>query len=396
MHAAENEDVGVVLSATPESFDAPTASVTSTDYAAIFDIGAAADIVNNKLNMSDFEKYYFLKRTWCPPENYKLPYSEHHKKNMCVKRFLNLKHINMFEWIAYSDLKKGLFCKYCVLFAKSNSRVSKNLRNFVQEPVVKFAKLLGTDGYLLVHNNNSYHIQAVLDGQNFLKTFENPDCDVRNQIDTFRAAQANENRERLKPIIRSIMYLGKQNISLRGHRDDGPLKKESEYNEGNFRELLRFRVESGDEVLKKHLETTSSRATYISKTTQNELIHCIGEEICNVIIENIKTSKYYSVIFDETTDQAHVSQMSVVLRYIHQNEIKEDFISFIDCHEENYTPLDNDTLEPVLSGKVLGQTVLNIIKKVGLNLNNCVGICTDGCSVMVSKQHGAVKETKRV
>ena len=32
-----------------------------------------------------------------------------------------------------------------------------------------------------------------------------------------------ENRKRLKPIIETIIFLGRQNILLRGHRDDGPL-----------------------------------------------------------------------------------------------------------------------------------------------------------------------------
>ncbi|XP_071056243.1 52 kDa repressor of the inhibitor of the protein kinase-like [Onthophagus taurus] len=165
-------------------------------------------------------------------------------------------------------------------------------------------------------------------------------------------------------------------------------------NEGNFRELLRFRVESGDDILRKHLETMSSRATYISKTTQNELVNCIGEEITAKIVNQIKNAKYFSVMFDETTDVSHVSQMSIVIRYVHENDVREDFIAFLDCHEENYT-LDKDTLEPILSGKILGQTVLKQLKLLDLNLNNCVGICTDGCSVMTSEQNGAVQEVKK-
>jgi hypothetical protein len=41
-------------------------------------------------------------------------------------------------------------------------------------------------------------------------------------LDEQRMKEIKENR-RLKPIIKSIMFLGRQNIALRGHRDDGHL-----------------------------------------------------------------------------------------------------------------------------------------------------------------------------
>lgn len=98
--------------------------------------------------------------------------------------------------------------------------------------------------------------------------------------------QVLENRARLKPIVESVIFLGRQNIPLRGHRDQGSLvgnehnkNNLSAINEGNFRELLRFRILSGDTILKNHLETTSSKATYISHTTQEEIIQCCKQEI---------------------------------------------------------------------------------------------------------------------
>lgn len=59
-----------------------------------------------------------------------------------------------------------------------------------------------------------------------------------------------ENRARLKKVIENIIYLGRQGIALRGHRDDGPINCESTKNGGNFRELLKFRANCGDVELK--------------------------------------------------------------------------------------------------------------------------------------------------
>jgi len=76
-----------------------------------------------------------------------------------------------------------------------------------------------------------------------------------------------------------LIFLGRQNIALRDHRDDGSVNDLSDYslkNEGNFRELLKFKVLSGDIALEKHLKNAEAIATYISKTTQNTLISIIG------------------------------------------------------------------------------------------------------------------------
>jgi len=62
------------------------------------------------------------------------------------------------------------------------------------------------------------------------------------------------------------------------------------------------------------LETTSSKATYISHTSQEEIIQCCKEEILFQIGENIREIQYFSIIFDETTDVSHISQMSLSIR----------------------------------------------------------------------------------
>lgn len=76
-----------------------------------------------------------------------------------------------------------------------------------------------------------------------------------------------ENRERLVLIIKFILFLGRQNIALRSHRDNGQLlspnmssdfssNTESITNHGNFRELLKFRIDAGDNG-GKYIKTTN-------------------------------------------------------------------------------------------------------------------------------------------
>lgn len=86
-------------------------------------------------------------------------------------------------------------------------------------------------------------------------------------------------------------------------------------------------------------------------------------------MNEVKESKYYCILFDETTDVSHVSQMCLILRYINKGVIQENFISFIDCHTYVYkqnksfdsiedTIQDCNDYEPKLTGEILGNTVV--------------------------------------
>ncbi|KAG8174061.1 hypothetical protein JTE90_026420 [Oedothorax gibbosus] len=192
---------------------------------------------------------------------------------------------------------------------------------------------------------------------------------------------------------------------VRGHRDDGPICLESPVSsEGNFKALLRFRVDAGDKVLEKHLNTASSRSTYVSKTIQNQIINCCKEEITEVILSRVSQAGLYSIIFDETTDSSNKAQVSLVLRYVRfgkEVQIREDFITFVDafaemmsadimdvdndslnCDQDNYSIQErlSDNNELSISGENLGQIILRKLTELNLPLTQCVGIGTDGCS----------------
>jgi len=68
-----------------------------------------------------------------------------------------------------------------------------------------------------------------------------------------------------------LIFLGRQNIALRGHCDDGSVNDLSDNpleNEGNFRELLKYKILSENIALENHLKNAEATTTYTSKTTQ--------------------------------------------------------------------------------------------------------------------------------
>jgi len=82
------------------------------------------------------------------------------------------------------------------------------LKTLVTEPLKKYAKLLGKDGALDVHNNTIYHKNATQQAIDFLTTYSEPSKEIINILHSKRNEETQENRARLRPIIDSIVFLG--------------------------------------------------------------------------------------------------------------------------------------------------------------------------------------------
>lgn len=87
------------------------------------------------------------------------------------------------------------------------------LKKLVAKPLVFFAKLLGKD-YLPVHEANKYHKEAMQTGKDFLVCVCAPEKDVANQICIQHLHQVNDNRSRWFAIIKSVIFLGRQNKNI--------------------------------------------------------------------------------------------------------------------------------------------------------------------------------------
>ena len=68
------------------------------------------------------------------------------------------------------------------------------------------------------------------------------------------------NRAVMTSIVKCLELCGRQGIAVRGHRDDST---SDELNQGKFKAIVDFRIESGDQVLKEHVLSASKRATYL-------------------------------------------------------------------------------------------------------------------------------------
>ena len=187
--------------------------------------------------LSNEEKVVVLEK--CKPlKSYQFPTSDEYGKRRCF----NTSWFDEYCWLAYSTSQNGAYCKVCSLFCDSSKadKLVKSPLTFWTTATQKFKK----------HEKSEVHKNASLLADNFLKVMKSKQKPISEQLNEAVASQVRKNRMKLKPIIEIILFCGRQNIPLRGHRESS---SSIDNNPGNFKELLAFRVNCGDHVLKDQL-----------------------------------------------------------------------------------------------------------------------------------------------
>ncbi|KAJ8871752.1 hypothetical protein PR048_028089 [Dryococelus australis] len=213
----------------------------------------------------------------------------------------------MYEWLAYSKKASGGLCKIGILFGRCERGTNNvKLSKLVVTPINTYKNAVET---LKHHASTDFRKGNMIASHNFLMVMDGKYVDV---IVSMRATE--KKKKKLIPIIKTVFFCVAQNIPLRGCRYVGDLQTEPEkkYGEGNFRALLKFRIDAGDEILASHIGLCDKNASYISKTTQNEIIRCCGDIITEKKFAKIKNTKYFTIMADETTDISINEQLAMI------------------------------------------------------------------------------------
>ena len=115
---------------------------------------------------------------------------------------------------------------------------------------------------------------------------------------------------------------------------------------------------------------------YLSHDIQNELITLMSKTVIDEIMHRVKQAKYYGFLLDCTRHASRVEQKSIILRFCNflTGAIEKHFIGFI----------------PVLktTGEYLANSVLQELKRNGLDIQNCQGQGYDNGANMVGINKG--------
>ena len=130
-------------------------------------------------------------------------------------------------------------------------------KNLCSEPLTVFSKNAHKRLADQQNKTGTIHQKTVPIYDDFMKIMDGKILAINDQV-KLKLDQVIFNQTVLKSIIETIIFCGRQALSLRGHRDDPRFYNSSlldftSVNVGNFLELIQFRVVAGNEILKKHI-----------------------------------------------------------------------------------------------------------------------------------------------
>nr|CAI5832542.1 unnamed protein product [Callosobruchus analis] len=96
-------------------------------------------------------------------------------------------------------------------------------------------------------------------------------------------------------------------IALRGHKDYDLLDIKPDLSnldraKGNFRNLLKFRLDAGDQILLDHLKNSGDKAKYISPMIQNQILEICDSVDTEKLVNEVSETEGFVILDDETAD----------------------------------------------------------------------------------------------
>ena len=176
------------------------------------------------------------------------------------RKFLKawLEDDRFFSWLVYTQLSDGGgLCKICIIMQARLKHGNIGNAAFVKKACIDFKKFIEK---AVDHRDVSYHKEATTAAKNFVKSMESGQ-NVCASLETVYATQMKENRNIITSIAKTVIFCA-SNIPLSGHSED----------KGNFMNFLQFRIDAGDEELKKHFARMAGNAKYTSPMFKNEIL----------------------------------------------------------------------------------------------------------------------------
>ena len=277
------------------------------------------------------------------------------------------------SWLLYSDKTKCVYCFPCMLFANKTMTSPP-----IIDPQQGFNNWKKLNPKIPDHENSNEHRTNMFKWADFKSNLNK-----NNTIDCALQLEINNEKEKwkhiLKVVIDCVRFCCVNNLALRGSNCD--IGKPGC---GIFLNLIGL-ISKYDSVLSSHLKH-KGQITYLSNKIQNEFINLLGSKVRNEIIQRIKNSKYFSIIFDSTPDVSREDQLCEIIRYVREvnNEfvIEESFVDFIYTNEK--------------TGLGIASDVLQKLEKDGLSFKNCRGQGYDNGANMAGKYQGVQARLKEI
>jgi hypothetical protein len=269
-------------------------------------------------------------------------------------------------WLMYSESTGNVFCFVCILF-NSNSSINPFVKN-------GFSNWKKGDERISGHENSSVHQVCTMKWLHRLNNKTN----INKQLTKQLKVEENYWIDILKRVVEAIRFLSTRGLAFRGsHEVIGVTDN------GNYLGILEL-IAKFDPVLKAHIKNYGNKGrgsvSYISKTICEELIGIMSLKVFDHIVNEIIKSKYFVIVVDSTPDLAHIDQLSIIIRYCLNGTVHERFLGFVSFHSH--------------TGEALATTVLEFLKRSGIDIANCRAQTYDNAANMSGKYRGLQAQIK--
>lgn len=179
-----------------------------------------------------------------------------------------------------------------------------------------------------------------------------------------------EQREYLRSLFDVVVMMGRQNIPLQGHADKEPRSKA--FTPSNFQALLEFRINAGDDALRRRFETSPASLEFCSSTQLQQILE-VGEKcICEELLSEVKEARFFSLVVEDVTEVAGENRIPTFVRFVDQNNhLREEFLGFL-------------LFEGDVEG-IVENLCAEISEKNGLSMEDCRGQAYFSTGVHASK-----------
>ena len=287
------------------------------------------------------------------------------------RRAFNSSWYKQYPWLEYSLTSDAAFCFACRHFAVSGET------RFTVDGWTNWKKASYSDSGFSLHNTCDSHLNSMIFWCEYNNIKNSGAGNVMQLQNDAYAMQVIENRHYVKTIAEVLLLTATQNLAQRGHRE---LLNDIGKNPGNFKKLLTLVVRH-DPALSARFLDGETVTRYTCPTIQNEILATLADMVRRGIINDVKTSKYFTILLDESKDVSKKEQVSFVLRFFDNKCVRECFVDF-----KPASSLDAESLSSL---------VLKTLSSYGLDVKaHLVGQGYDGAAVMSGIHKGVQKRVR--
>lgn len=139
------------------------------------------------------------------------------------------------------------------------------------------------------------------------------------------STEEKEFRDYLRSLFEVVVMLGKQSIPLATGK-----ASEADHKSNNFQALLDYRMNAGDEALRKRFQATAVNTEYLSATQQGQLLDVCENTVREEMLLEVRDSRVFSLVTGDLVEFGNETYLPLSLRFVNQqNVLREELLDFM-------------------------------------------------------------------